>query len=618
MPLDLQRMEHPGMSNADSPAASSNQSMNHEDAAERCKKCEADLRADIQYDRYRVCSSCGHHHTIPAMDFIDALVDPGSFDEFNRKLVSVDPLLFSDRLPYRKRVLEAREQTGLTEAVVTGSAEIRGQSVILVVMDFRFLGGSMGSVVGEKVALAFERAKDKKVPIITIAASGGARMQEGMLSLVQMAKTAAAAKRAHDSHVPYISVLTHPTTGGMYASFANQGDIILAEPEALIGFAGPRVVKQVSGRDTIDSHSAEFLHDHGFVDGIVARPRLRDTLSTILRVFSARSDVSKPDRATDGVSAGEVTSAWEAVQIARHPDRPTTLDYIRKMSSQFIELHGDRLYGDDPAVVGGLGEIAGRGVVFIGHERGDYETRRGGQALPEGYRKAIRLMELADRLQLPVITFVDTPGAYLGDGAEERGIAIALSESLATMSVIEVPTIAVVIGEGGSGGALAIGVADRVLMQDHAIYSVIAPEGAAAILYRDASRAPEVAQSLKITAKDCQRLGVVDVIVPEPEGGAHQDPEFAAALLRDTVLRELSEIIDRSPEKLVRDRYKKFRAMGRHNTHFREKVSKEAGEFGEFVGRGFGRIRDRLPFGDGNDAADAGSDSRDGEEKSEQ
>ncbi len=574
----------------------------------RCDKCDAVLDSDERFLRYRVCSSCGHHHTIPAMDFINALVDPDTFDEFNRKLVSVDPLVFSDRLPYRKRVAEAREQTGLTEAIVTGSAEIRGHEVILAVMDFRFLGGSMGSVVGEKVALAFERARQKKVPIITVAASGGARMQEGMLSLVQMAKTAAAAKRAHDSHVPYISVLTHPTTGGMYASFANQGDIILAEPEALIGFAGPRVVKQVSGRDTIDSHSAEFLHDHGFVDGIVSRHRLRDTLATILRVVSARSEVSKPERATDGVNPVVVASAWDAVQIARHPDRPTTLDYIRRISSQFIELHGDRLYGDDPAIVGGLGEIAGRGVVFIGHQRSNEDGRRGGQALPEGYRKAIRLMELAARLEIPVVTFVDTPGAYLGDGAEERGIAIALSESLATMSVIEVPTVAIVIGEGGSGGALAMGVADRVLMQDHAIYSVIAPEGAAAILYRDASRAPEVAQSLKITAADCQRLGVVDVVVPEPEGGAHQNPEFAAALLRDMLLRELSSIIDKSPEKLVRDRYRKFRRMGQHNTQFREVVSREAGEFGDFVGRGFGRLRDRFSFGDSSDEDESTGD----------
>jgi acyl-CoA carboxylase subunit beta len=563
-----------------------------------CRRCEVDLSNDAAYRRYRVCSSCGHHHTIPALDFIEALADAESFHEFHRNLVSVDPLVFSDRLPYRKRMTEAREETGLTEAVVTGEARIRGHRVILAVMDFRFLGGSMGSVVGEKVSLAFERARSKRVPIITIAASGGARMQEGMLSLVQMAKTAAAAKRTHDSHVPYISILTNPTTCGMYASFANQGDIILAEPEALIGFAGPRVVKQITGRETIDSHTAEFLHAHGFIDGIVSRPQLRDTLATILRVVSARNEISKSNRGGDTVEPKEMPSAWSAVQVARHPERPTTLDYIGHVSSQFIELHGDRLYGDDRAVVGGLGEIAGRGVMFIGHQRSNEGGHRGGQALPEGYRKAIRLMQLAERLELPVITFVDTPGAYLGDGAEERGIAIALSECLAQMSVIEVPTIAIIVGEGGSGGALAIGLADRVLMLDHAIYSVIAPEGAAAILFRDASRAPEIAQSLKITATDCKRLGVVDVIVPEPEGGAHQNPEFASALLKDVLLRELSEIVEKSPEKLVRDRYRKFRRMGRHNTRFRESVSREAGDLGHFVGRGIGRLRGSLSFAD--------------------
>jgi acyl-CoA carboxylase subunit beta len=564
-----------------------------------CVQCGNSTDGDEQFERYCVCSNCGHHHTIPAQQFIASIADQDSFDEFNRHLVSVDPLVFTDRLSYARRLREARATTGLTEAVVTGTARIRGHSVVLAVMDFRFLGGSMGSVVGEKVALAFERAADKRIPIITIAATGGARMQEGMLSLVQMAKTAAAAKRAHDSHVPYISVLTNPTTGGVYASFANQGDIILAEPKALIGFAGPRVVKGITGVDDLDSHTAEYLYERGFVDAIVERPRLRDTLSTLLRVVSARADLQSADRSDEQLRPRVAVSAWEAVQIARRRDRPTTRDYICSISSQFVELHGDRLYGDDPAMVGGLGEIAGRGVVFIGQERGREDgVSRGGQALPEGYRKAIRLIELGARLQLPVITFVDTPGAYLGEGAEERGIALALSESLASMSVVPVPTVAVIIGEGGSGGALALGVADRILMLDHAIYSVIAPEGAAAILFRDASRAPEVAESLKITAGDCYRLGVVDVVVPEPDGGAHEDPEFAAALLRDALINELASIVDRSPEKLTRDRYRKFRRMGQHNTKFREMVSREADQLGQRFGRTLGAIRDRLPFGD--------------------
>lgn len=562
-----------------------------------CPQCGADLTTDPVYQRYRVCASCDHHFPLSADERIALLIDPGTFDEFNRHLVSVDPLVFSDRLPYRKRILQAREQTGLREAVVTGTARIRGREVVLAVLDFRFLGGSMGSVVGEKVTLAFERAAERRLPIVTVSASGGARMQEGILSLVQMAKTTAAAKRAHDSNVPYISVLTHPTTGGIYASFANQGDIILAEPGALIGFAGPRVVKETAGQAPSQSHSAEFLLSHGFVDQIVDRRRLRDAIAMVLRLVSARPPLPvKGEEQAIGPN-GSGRRAWEVVQIARHPERPTTLDYIRRISPQFVELHGDRLYGDDPAMVGGLGEVAGHGVVLIGHERGHGDPgRRNGQALPEGYRKAMRLMQLAARLKLPVITLIDTPGVYLGQGAEERGIAMALSECLALMSVLPVPTIAVITGEGGSGGALSLAVADRVLMMENAIYSVISPEGAAAILYRDASRAPEVAESLKITAADLKRLDVVDGIVPEPEGGAHRDHDYAAALLLDAIVRALAEVIEMPPEKLVRERYRKFRRMGQTNTYIRELVSQEVSELSAVVSRTFISLRERLPF----------------------
>uniref|UniRef100_A0A7C5RUR5 Multifunctional fusion protein n=1 Tax=Thermomicrobium roseum TaxID=500 RepID=A0A7C5RUR5_THERO len=574
-----------------------------------CPRCEAQLGGDEVYERYRVCSHCGYHFTLSAEERIRLLVDPGTFEEFNRHLVSMDPLVFSDRLPYRKRILQAREETGLREAVITGIGRIRGHEVVLAVLDFRFLGGSMGSVVGEKITLAFERAAERRLPIVTVSASGGARMQEGVLSLVQMAKTTAAAKRAHDSSVPFISVLTHPTTGGIYASFANQGDIILAEPGALIGFAGPRVVKETAGHEPLRSHSAEFLFEHGFVDQIVDRRRLRDTIGLILRLVRAESElVSRPVIRRAVSDDAPVRRAWEVVQLARHPERPTTLDLIRRISPQFVELHGDRLYGDDPAIVGGIGEIAGQGVVLIGHERGHGDpARRNGQALPEGYRKAMRLMDLAARLRLPVITLIDTPGVYLGEGAEERGIASALSQCLAMMSVLPVPTIAVIIGEGGSGGAIALAVADRVLMLENAIYSVISPEGAAAILYRDASRAPEVAESLKLTAPDLLRLEVIDGIVPEPEGGAHRDPDYAAVLLLDAIVESLDELHDISPERLVRERYRKFRRMGHTNTYFRELVAQEVAELSGLIGRTLGGLRERLPFGREEEAVGQGS-----------
>jgi len=566
------------------------------DAVVACSKCGATIGDSASWRELRVCPACGHHAALTAFKRMQLLLDDDSFEETNHKLVSVDPLGFSDLQPYRERVMAARAKTGMTEAALTGRGTIQGQPVVIAVVDFGFLGGSMGSVVGEKIALAFEDAVERKVPIVTVVGSGGARMQEGMLSLVQMAKTAAAAQRAHEHHVPYISILTHPTTGGIYASFANQGDIILAEPGALIGFAGPRVIRGVTKQEgELQSHTAEYLLQRGFIDAIVERGAMHNQLATILRLIASSEKRVTPAPAAPVATSRTHDAAWDVVQIARHPDRPTTLDYIRRISPQFVELHGDRAFGDDGAVVAGLGEIGGRGVVIVGLERGHGDpARRGGAALPEGYRKALRMMRLARRLRCPLVTLIDTPGAFLGLEAEERGLAAALSECLAEMSALPIPVVTAIIGEGGSGGALALGVADRVLMLEHAIYSVIAPEGAAAILYRDVSRAPEVAQALKITAADCLKLGVADVVVPEPAGAAHTSPDLAAALLRDAIVTALADLQGHSGRKLANDRYRKFREMGQVNTYWREFITREASELGGRVVRTVGSLRGRF------------------------
>jgi acetyl-CoA carboxylase carboxyl transferase alpha subunit len=230
---------------------------------------------------------------------------------------------------------------------------------------------------------------------------------------------------------------------------------------------------------------------------------------------------------------------------------------------QFVELHGDRVFGDDAAVVAGIGDLAGITVCAIGQERGHGDPlRNGGHLKPEGFRKAARIMRLAAELRLPLLTFIDTPGAHLDYESEARGLAGALSSCLANMSVLPVPIVSVVIGEGGSGPALALGVADRILMQEHAVYSVIAPEGAAAIVHRDAARAQDIADALKITAYDCLVLGVVDAVVPEPENGAHADPDYAALLLRGEIVSSLVELRRRDPRRLVDERFRKFRRMG--------------------------------------------------------
>jgi len=257
---------------------------------------------------------------------------------------------------------------------------------------------------------------------------------------------------------------------------------------------------------------------------------------------------------------------WQKSQISRHPNRPYTLDYIEAMLTDFTEMHGDRAFADDPAIVCGMARLDGMPVVVIGHQKGrstkEKISRNFGMPNPEGYRKALRAMRFAEKFKKPLITFIDTPGAYPGIGAEERGQGESIARNLYVMSGLTVPIVATVIGEGGSGGALALGVADRVLMFEHATYSVISPEGCAAILWDNGSKAYEAADLLKITAQDLFQMKVIDEMIEEPIGGAHRDPRRAAELLKEAITRNLSEIKDLSPAELVRLRYEKFRKLG--------------------------------------------------------
>jgi acyl-CoA carboxylase subunit beta len=533
-----------------------------------CSACGHDLSRDEAYLSFRVCGSCGRHERESARSAILRLVDAESFREFDAGLVSTDPLRFEDESVYRDRLVRLRQETGESDALVTGIARIEGQEVTISALDFAFLGGSMGVVVGERLARIAERARDKRLPLISISASGGARMQEGMFSLLQMAKTSAAVQRLRDAGCLYISILSHPTTGGVFASFANLGDILIAEPGALIGFAGPRVVEQVIGSKLPEgSHSAEFLYAHGMVDGIVDRRDQREYLSRLLSVLIGPHDGHRrrSRRFRSPRLASEI-SAWDTVQRARAGDRLTSADYIQRMLTDFTELHGDRSSGDDPAVIAGVGSLNGKAVAVIALERGhpeDRAMRHDGRPYPEGYRKARRVMELAERLEIPLLTLIDTPGAYPGIESEERGLASELAASLAAMSRLRTPIVSAVIGEGGSGGALALAVADRVLMLESAIYSVIGPEGAATILYRDASRAPELSSKLKLTARELRHLRIVDEIVPEPEGGPATDPDAAAAALAEAIAAAFASLQRKSIGRVVRERYRRYQQFGR-------------------------------------------------------
>ncbi|MFG2100135.1 acetyl-CoA carboxylase carboxyltransferase subunit alpha [Micromonospora echinaurantiaca] len=548
----------------------------------RCAGCATLLYRKRLHRNLDVCPECGTHARLGAPDRLRQLVDSGSFTTLPDRPAEVDPIGFVDVLPYPHRLTAARAGTGLAEAVLCGTATIGRHPCALAVMDFRFLGGSLGSAVGELITRAAERALADRVPLVLVTASGGARMQEGALSLMQMATVSQAVAALREAGLLTVSVLTDPTYGGVAASFATNTDVVIAESGARMGFAGPRVIRQVTGRALPDGfQTADFLLRHGQVDMVVPRRALRSRLTALLAAARA---ARRPDPAPDvrpsqpaavdaaatatsaSAAGGPAGDAWATVRAARHPGRPTTLDYLESAFDDFVELHGDRLGGDCPAVVGGLARLAGHPVMVIGHQKGhttaELVARNFGMASPAGHRKALRLMRLAARLGLPVVTLVDTPGADPGVAAEQQGQAAAIAENILALTMLPTPVVAVITGEGGSGGALALAVADRVLMLRHAVYSVISPEGCAAILWPDRGAAPQAARALRLTAPDLCRLGVVDEVVPEPDPAAQDDPEGAGRLLRAALLANLTPLLEVTPATLVRRRRQRFRRFG--------------------------------------------------------
>lgn len=555
-----------------------------------CLVCEQQIADAPLYQKYRVCPYCRFHYSITARERIELLADEGSFKETNRSIVSLDPLSFSSRAPYRHGLSRDQKRTGLTEAAVTGQCTIGGNKVVIVLLDAGFMGGSMGSVVGEKVALAFELAASKELPIVAVVTGGGVRLQEGVLSLMQMAKTITAAKRLEKKRMPFIAVLGNPATGQAYASFANMADLILAEPGSLLGLVPIRTLREATKKPLpLDAHTAEAHLRHGLLDMVVDREELKDHLTAVLNVLNPNSEGARPKRKAKKtrLESRAKPAAWEAVQLARHAERPTAMDYIRRILTGFIELHGDRVSRDDRTIVGGPGFLGKMKVVVIGQQRERGEEKRGrGHIYPEGFRKAQRLMRLAAKFKLPLITLIDTPGAHASLEAEEQGIGNAIASTLSLMAELPTPIVSVIVGEGGSEAALAMGMADRILMLENAIYTPISPERAAERLYRDASKAKELAEALKLTAQDCKELGLIDAIVPEPEGGAHADHDEAARLLKTALLHELPELVKMSPRKLVKNRYKKFRRMGEYSTYFKEAVKREVALLQHIVLRG--------------------------------
>lgn len=517
-----------------------------------------------------VCADCGWHGPLSARRRLELLLDPGSVEPIECDLPVPDPLAFVDSQPYLDRLRAARARTGLKEAVSCVRGTIDGHDVAVAVMDFRFLGGSLGTVVGELITRTAEVAQRGRMPLVLVTASGGARMQEGILSLMQMAKTAQALAELDSAGILTVSVVTDPTFGGVAASYATLCDVIVAEPGARLGFAGPRVIEQTLGHPLpAGFQTAEFLLERGMIDMIRSRDSLRGTLAQLLQVdrhelASAPSGVRS--RVFADPDALPEEDPFTVVRRARSLERPSTLDYVHGLCDEFVELRGDRVSGDCSAMVGGISWLDGLPIMVVGHQKGhsaeELRHRNFGMARPAGYRKSARLMRLAEKLGLPIVCFIDTPGAYPGPEAEAGGQAIAIAENLRLMAQLAVPVVSVILGEGGSGGALALGMADRVLICANAVYSVISPEGCAAILWKDASAAPTAAAALRLTARDLLQLGVVDGVVPEPDGGARVGDPAMLAEMRRALTVTLLDLLPMEALQLRAQRHAKFRAFG--------------------------------------------------------
>ena len=556
----------------------------------KCNKCGAAIIAEDVKQGYYICPKCGGYFRVHAYRRIQMVIDEGTFEEWNQDLIGGNPVNYKG---YPEKVQALQEKTGLKEAVVTGKGKINGRDTVIAVCDGRFLMASMGWAVGEKITRAVERATEEKLPIIIFACSGGARMQEGITSLMQMAKTSAALERHSKAGLLYVSVLTEPTTGGVTASFAMLGDIILAEPGALIGFAGPRVIEQTLRQKLPKGFQrAEFLVEHGFVDDIVRRENLKETLGKILEIHAVswktenriRTDAAELHHADypgsdfenltndkcdsdrgDSNPAGinPYLTAWDRVQISRKIDRPSGSDYIEALFTDFMEFHGDRNYGDDKAIIGGIAKFHGKPVTVIVQEKGtntkENIAHNFGMPMPEGYRKALRLMKQAEKFHRPVICFVDTPGAFCGIEAEERGQGEAIARNLWELAGLKTPVLSIVTGEGGSGGALVLAAGDQVWMLENSIYSILSPEGFASILWKDSTKAKEAAGVMKLTAGDLYEKGIIEQVIPEPENLTPESMWQVAERLNDKICTFLQKYTSLSEEELLETRYARFR-----------------------------------------------------------
>lgn len=490
-----------------------------------------------------------------ARELIDSVVDAGSWQSWDTPL--------DDQRPgdprYAAALDKARARTGLDEAVISGEGRINGRRVAMVACEFSFLAGSIGVAAADRLVAAVERATYERLPLLASPTSGGTRMQEGTVAFLQMVKIAAAIGRHKASGNPYLVYLRNPTTGGVLASWGSLGHVTVAEPGALIGFLGPRVYEALYGAAFPEGvQTAENLRAHGIVDAVLPPEGIAEVLDRALNVLAAPREGAPEVPDVPDEELADVP-AWESIQRSRRPDRPGVRQLLRRTARDVIPLHGTGAGESDAGLLLALARFGGAPCVVLGQDR----SKQGADNPlgPAGLREARRGMKLADELKLPLVSVIDTSGAALSREAEEGGLAGEIARSLQDLVLLDAPTVCLLLGEGAGGGALALLPADRVICAQHGWLSPLPPEGAAAIMHRDISRAPEMAAAQGVRSLDLRSAGIVDRIVAEHPDAADEPDAYLDRVAR-VLEHELTALLRSDPAIRLATRLGRYRALG--------------------------------------------------------
>ena len=522
------------------------------ESLENCLQCDKKIKDSELYSTYKICHNCNFHFYIKPYERINLLTDRESYVEFNQKLPNEFNYIYDKYPDYAKRAQKDTERTGLNDSVLTGYASIGGNRCILTILDFSFMGGNLGLISGEKISLAIDLAVSKKLPIVSIISSSGTRLEEGIISIMQMAKITLSMANAKKFNIPSISLLTNPCTGQAYATLATFSDIIMSEPGASVGLSPLKDLKHSSGSVKFESRTSDSLVSRGLIDSIVNRNHQKEQISRIIDLLNNRHKLvyENKNKKVNEFALSDIPID-KREYISQHPSRPSASLFLDKVFEHFFELKGDRLLENSERIVTGLAQLGGQTVMLVAQEYiKDASSSIGKNGLSStDFRKCTRAISLASKFNIPIITFIDTKGHDQSYEEEIKGIGVSLGGTLLAMAELNSPSMSVLIGVGGSEAALSLDISDRRLMLENAILKI--PDNNTEINKKN----------MVLGSRECKELDIVDIIVPEPIGGLHLNPDECFSLLRKVLMIELAELNQMSSRSRFRSKYNKFRGI---------------------------------------------------------